>query len=200
MIPLPSSTRRGLTNYASNGSSDRDSRRDPLHETLCNMKRSFQQTAAFSLIEVTLALGIAAFCLITVFALLPVALKTQQASIQQTTANTIISQIVADLGAALRLPPGQSKQFQLHGRWARSLHPDTLCFAKDGTFITNSTNTPCTDVFIAVVTYLEPPTETTALADITVAWPAAAVAFDGNGQPDFSNAAGKVETFAAINR
>src|SRR6266542_300708 len=170
------------------------------NDSLAKMRDTARKRAAFSLVEVTLALGIAALCLVTVFALLPVALKTQQASIQQTTANTIISQIVADLGAALRLPPGQSKQFQLHGRWARSLHPDTLCFAKDGTFITSSTNTPCTDVFIAVVTYLEPPTETTALADFTVAWPAAAVAFDGNGQPDFSNAAGKVETFAAINR
>ncbi len=168
--------------------------------SLTKIKHAVRKRAAFSLVEVTLALGIAAFCLLTVFALLPVALKTQQASIQQTTANTIISQIVADLGAALRLPPGQSKQFNLHGRWARALHPDTLCFAKDGTFITNSTNQGCTDVFIAVVTYLEPPTETTALADITVGWPAAAVAFDGNGQPDFSKAAGKVETFAAINR
>ncbi len=136
------------------------------------------------------------------FALLPVALKTQQAGIQQTTANTIASQIVADLGADLRLPPGQqSKQFNLHGRWARELHPDTLCFAKDGTFVPNSTNQSCSDVFIAVVTYLEPPTETTSLADITVAWPAGAVRIDpGTGQPDFSNAAGKVETFAAINR
>jgi uncharacterized protein (TIGR02598 family) len=170
------------------------------NDSLAKMKHTEFKRAAFSLVEVTLALGIAAFCLLTVFALLPVALKTQQASIQQTTANTIISQIVADLGAALRLPPGQSKQFKLHGRWARELHPDTLCFAKDGTFVTNSTNAQCTDVFVAVVTYLEPPTETTALADITVAWPAAAVAFDASGQPDFSNAAGKVETFAAINR
>jgi len=165
------------------------------------MKRSVRGLAAFSLVEVTLALGIAAFCLVTVFALLPVALKTQQASIQQTTANTICSQIVADLSAALRLPPGQqSKQFNLHGHWARALHPDTLCFAKDGTFVPGSTDQPCTDVFVAVVTYLEPPTETTSLADITVAWPAAAVRFDANGNPNFSNAAGKVETFAAINR
>jgi uncharacterized protein (TIGR02598 family) len=165
------------------------------------LKRALPETAAFSLVEVTLALGIAAFCLITVFALVPVALKTQQASIQQTTANTIISQIVADLGAALRLPPGQqSKQFNLHGHWAHLLHPDTLCFAKDGTFDTNSTNQSCTDVFVAVITYLEPPDTTTSLADITVAWPAAAVTFDANGHPDFSKAAGKVESFAAINR
>jgi uncharacterized protein (TIGR02598 family) len=159
------------------------------------------KAAAFSLVEVTLALGIAAFCLVTVFALLPVALKTQQASIQQTTANTICSQIVADLSAALRLPPGQqSKQFKLHGRWAQAQHPDTLCFAKDGAFVPNSTNQSCSDVFIAVITYLQPPTETTSLADITVAWPAAAVTFDANGRPNLSNAAGKVETFAAINR
>ena len=168
---------------------------------LSNMKRHLHETAAFSLVEVTLALGIAAFCLITVMALLPVTLKTQQASIQQTTANTICSQIVADLSADMRLPPGQmSKQFNLHGHWAAQLHPDTLCFGKDGTFVPNSTNQLCTNVFVAVVTYLEPPTETTALADITVAWPAGAIQFDANGQPNFSNAAGQVETFAAINR
>jgi len=158
------------------------------------------KAAAFSLVEVTLALGIAAFCLITVFALLPVALKTQQASIQQTTANTISSQIIADLSAALRLPPGQqSKQFNLHGHWAQALHPDIIYFTKDGTYIhPGSTES---QVFMAAVTYLEPPTETTSLADITVGWPAPGIPIDaGSGQPDFSKAAGKVEAFAAVNR
>ena len=161
------------------------------------LKRSPQETAAFSLVEVTLALGIAAFCLITVFALLPVTLKTQQASIQQTTGNTILSQIVADLSAALRLPPGQqSKQFNLNGHWAAQGTPDVLYFAKDGTFIpgsTNSTTVPPTAVFRAVVTYLSPPTETTSLADINVTWPAQV-------DPASGVPAGKVETFAAINR
>jgi uncharacterized protein (TIGR02598 family) len=164
------------------------------------IKPSVRETAAFSLVEVTLALGIAAFCLVTVFALLPVALKTQQASIQQTTANTIASQIVADLSSALRLPPGQqSKQFNLHGRWAQAQHPDIIYFTKDGTYIhPGSTES---QVFVAAVTYLEPPTETTSLADITVGWPAPGIPIDlGSGQPDFSKAAGKVEAFAAINR
>src|SRR5436309_13461651 len=141
------------------------------------LKRSFRDTAAFSLVEVTLALGIAAFCLITVFALLPVALKTQQASTQQTTANTICSQIVADLSAALRLPPGQqSKQFNLHGHWAQALHPDIIYFTKDGTYIHSGSTEP--QVFMAAVTYLEPPTETTSLADITVGWPALGIPID----------------------
>ena len=164
------------------------------------LKGSLPKAAAFSLIEVTLALGIAAFSLLTLFALLPVALKTQQASIQQTTANTICSQIVADLSAALRLPPGQqSKQFNLHGHWAQALHPDIIYFTKDGTFIhPGSTES---QVFMAAVTYLEPPDETTSLADITVGWPAPGIPIDQtSGQPDFSKGAGKVETFAAINR
>jgi uncharacterized protein (TIGR02598 family) len=165
-----------------------------------NMKRSLLETSAFSLVEVTLALGVAAFCLIAVLGLLPTTLKTQQASIEQTTANTISSQIVADLSAALRLPPGlRSKLFNLHGHWARELHPEVIYFTKDGTFITNSSNEP--KVFMAVVTYLEPPTETTSLADVIVAWPADALSIDSDtGQVDFSKAAGKVETFAAINR
>jgi uncharacterized protein (TIGR02598 family) len=162
------------------------------------LKRPLPETAAFSLVEVTLALGVAAFCLITVFALLPVALKTQQTSTQQTTANTIMSQIFADLSADLRLPPGQqSKQFNLHGHWAQAQTPDVLYFAKDGTFVPGSTNqptAPATAVFRAIVTYLRPPVETTSLADITVSWPAQVDPLAG-GVP-----AGQVETFAAINR
>jgi uncharacterized protein (TIGR02598 family) len=162
------------------------------------LKHSLPKTAALSLVEVTLAMGIAAFCLITVFALLPVTLKTQQAGIQQTTANTICSQIVADLSAAQRLPPGQmSKQFNLHGHWAAQGTPDVLYFTKDGTFVpgsTNQTTAPATAVFRAIITYLQPPVETTSLADITVSWPAPVDPLAG-GVP-----AGQVETFAAINR
>jgi uncharacterized protein (TIGR02598 family) len=156
------------------------------------MKRSLH-AAGFSLVEVTLALGVAAFCLITVFGLIPVALMTQQASVRQTAAAAIISQIVADLRAAMRLPPGQqSKQFSLTGHWAAMASPDQLYFTTDGTFITGSTNqqtAPTNAVFAAAVTYLKPPTETTSLADITVTWPAQAAV-----------PTGKVETFAAINR
>src|SRR5947207_2621563 len=161
------------------------------------LKASSPKIAAFSLVEVTLALGIAAFCLITVFALLPVTLKTQQASIQQTTGNTILSQIVADLSAALRLPPGQqSKQFNLNGHWAAQGTPDILYFAKDGTFMpgsTNQTNPPAGSVFRATVTYLQPPVETTSLADITVTWPAQVNPSTGGVQ------AGKVKPFPPIN-
>jgi uncharacterized protein (TIGR02598 family) len=161
------------------------------------MKPFLKPASAFSLVEITLALGVAAFALIAILGMLPAGLKTQQASVRETTANAIISAVVADLGAAVRLPPGQqSKQFSLKGHWAAAATPDQLYFMTDGTFITGSTNqqtAPTNSVFRATVTYLKPPTETTSLADITVSWPAQV-------DPTTGVPAGSVETFAAINR
>ncbi|MBX6325116.1 MAG: hypothetical protein IRY93_03655 [Chthoniobacterales bacterium] len=162
------------------------------------MKRSLSETEGFSLIELTFAIGLTAFCLLTLFAMLPLALKIQQASIQQSTASAICSHIAADLSAALRLPPGvRSKQFNLRARWTESETADVLYFAKDGTFLPGSTNArevPADAVFRATVTYLRPSTETTSLADISITWPAKVDPAAG-GVPS-----GKVGTFAAINR
>ena len=62
------------------------------------MKRQF--TSAFSLIELTLALGVAAFCLIAVFGLVPVAALTNRNATSQTAATNIMAAVVADLRAA----------------------------------------------------------------------------------------------------
>jgi len=51
---------------------------------------------AFSLIEVTLALGIAAFCLLTVFGLLPLGLNSSQNAAEQTTVAGIATAISSD--------------------------------------------------------------------------------------------------------
>lgn len=63
------------------------------------MKRTPPGNAAFSLAEVTLALAISAFCLIAIFGLLPVGMKSNEAAIEQTAANGIISAVAADLRA-----------------------------------------------------------------------------------------------------
>ncbi len=162
------------------------------------MKRSLHATAAFSLVEITLAMGVAAFCLIAVLGMLPVGLKTQQAGVQQTTASAIISQIVTDLRADVRLPPGQASKeqdqgFALHNHWAAVATPDTLYFTNEGkqTGTVNSA-APTDAVFRATITYIFPPTTTTSLADITISWPAT--------QSDLTKVAGSVETFVAVNR
>src|SRR6202040_4165501 len=56
-------------------------------------------SAGFSLVEVTLALGVASFCLIAVFALLPASLSVNRSTVQQTTDTTWARLIAADLRA-----------------------------------------------------------------------------------------------------
>src|SRR5215475_14182771 len=111
-----------------------------------SMKARSSQTAGFSLVEVTLALGVAAIGLLALLALLPVASKTQQSSVQQTMANQIISQISSILRADVSLPPGQANKVcpdppdpnqpcnwtDLHGHWLQMAAPDTMYFTIEG--------------------------------------------------------------------
>ena len=174
------------------------------------MKHSSHKAAAFSLVEITLAIGVAALALLVLLGLLPASLKTQQSSIQQTTANQIISQTYSFLRADVRLPPGQYKQVcpnppdpnqpcqwdNLHGHWANVGTPDTLFFTNGAKQTGNvSQSPPPTDaVFRAKITYRLPPSATTSVADSTVTWPAP-VDPDQGGIP-----AGSVTTTIAVNR
>jgi uncharacterized protein (TIGR02598 family) len=177
----------------------------PLYEDLKNMKRSLHGTAGFSLVEVTLAIGVAAFCLITVFALIPVASSVQQASIQQTTANAIMTEILGDLRADVRLPPGQAQKetvsgFGLHGHWLLVSQPDTIFFTNEAVYMnppgpqSGDPAAPAGAIFRAKINYLFPPSASTAVAKVFVSWPAQAIP-GGSPAP-----AGKVETFIAVNR
>ena len=175
------------------------------YQNVRDLKATGSQSAGFSLVEVTLALGVAAFCLIAVLGLLPTSLKTQQTSIQQTTANQIISTIFSDLRADIRLPPGLESKVcgneppcawgDLHGHWHDTATPFTLYFTNEGKQTGALNGTPPTDaVFRATITYRFPPSETTTLADVRVTWPAQ-VDPDLGGVP-----AGSVTSLIAINR
>ena len=158
--------------------------------------------SAFSLVEIVIALGVAAFAFVAVLGMLPVGLKTQQASVQQTTANAILSQIIDALRADVRLPPGLASKAEgewsnLHGHWAAVAVPDNMFFTIDadqtGSVTQGSPPTaPAAAVYRATITYLAPPTVTTSIAKITVSWPAA--------QSDLTQVAGSVSMFAAVNR
>jgi uncharacterized protein (TIGR02598 family) len=56
-------------------------------------------TSAFSLVELTLALGIAAFCLIAVLGLMPVGVRANRNATSQTAATNIMAAVIADLRA-----------------------------------------------------------------------------------------------------
>ena len=184
------------------------SRRTTL-DSLPQVKRNWRLPAAFSLVEVTLALGVAAICLVTMLGLLPASLRTQQSSIQQTRANQIISQISSVLRADVSLPPGQANKVcpdppdpnepcdwgSLHGHWLLVSAPDTMYFTNEGRQTGNVNGSPPADaVFRAKITYRFPPSDTTSLADIAVSWPAAVDPGNG-GVP-----AGYIITTLAVNR
>ena len=162
------------------------------------MKRRSRAWSAFSLAEVTLALGVAALAFIAILGMVPVGLKVQQASATQTKANAVMSAVIDDLRADVRLPPGQATKAQgewanLHGHWRAVSVPDTLYFTNDADQ-TGTVNgaAPADAVFRATITYLFPPTATTSIAKITVSWPAA--------QSDLTKVAGSIDMFAAVNR
>ncbi|MEZ0258039.1 MAG: hypothetical protein ACAI37_22360 [Chthoniobacter sp.] len=70
------------------------------------MKIRLKSQQAFSLVEVALALGIAAIALVAIVGLIPVGLNSNQASSEQTAAAGLAAGIVADLQAApLAIPP-----------------------------------------------------------------------------------------------
>ena len=168
------------------------------------MRPPLRKTAGFSLVEVTLALGVAAICLITLLGLLPAGVKTQQTSIQQTTANHIISQVFSFLRADVRLPPGQLNKVCgdnnncdwgiLSTHWRNRALPDTLYFTNDAKQVGLNGTPPANAVFRAKIAYRTPPTETTALATVRVSWPAP-VDPDNGGVP-----AGSVMATIAVNR
>src|SRR5438309_8452298 len=142
-----------------------------------------RKNPAFSLVEVTLALGVAAFCLIAVFGLMPIGVQTNRNATSQTKATNIMAAIVADLRATpLTTPPGgatTSLQYQIPipanpvGS-ATSVPP--LFFAEDGTFSTSIQAQSRYQVNIIFRPTSSNPNGSNAhlptLADVKLTWPA----------------------------
>ena len=92
------------------------------------MKFGLRRLHAFSLVELTLALGIAAFCLIAVFGLVPVGVQTNRNATSQTTATNILSSVVSDIRAS---PKGgtDTAKYQIRRSKGNSC---TVCFDGQG--------------------------------------------------------------------
>jgi uncharacterized protein (TIGR02598 family) len=144
------------------------------------MKRPLSETAAFSLVEVTLALGIAAFCLIAVFGLMPVGVQTNRNATSQTAATGIMAAVNADLRAT---QGSTSAQYGIQFGTAKTLYFNgagqfTTLLATDSRYQLN-------------VTWNSSGFTGLRYADVKVTWPAAATS---------ANASGSVEMFAAFDR
>jgi uncharacterized protein (TIGR02598 family) len=135
--------------------------------------------SAFSLIELTLAIGIAAFCLLAVMGLIPIAVQTNRNATSQTAATNIVASVIADMRATTA---ATSPQYGITFGTAKTLYFDSA-----GQF---TISLGANSRYRARVTF---PTSPTGLsyADIRVTWPA---------DPTTTTPSGSVEMFAAFDR
>jgi uncharacterized protein (TIGR02598 family) len=156
------------------------------------MKRRFSRNA-FSLVEVTIALGIAAFSLIAVFGLLPTGVTSNKATIEQTAAVNLLSAICADLRAtpatsaassqfAIAIPAAGETPTPVGG-------PVVKFFNERGMTVATSASARC-----LLNIWITPPaagSKQATTARLLLTWPA---------QATIANALGSVETVVALDR
>lgn len=107
-------------------------------------KHSFR--FGFSLVEVTLALGIAAFCLVAIFGLLPVGLNSNRAAIEQTAAAGVAQAIIADLRATQNSNPSTatSKLFYIPVPAVSASKTMTTIYLREDGSVAQAGNPPTT--------------------------------------------------------
>lgn len=140
---------------------------------------------AFSLVEVTLALGVAALSLIAIFGLLPVGMSTDRHAIGQSIAMDILSAVSADLRGT---PNTSTTSTQFNIPFGAST---TLFFDETG----NITAAVTRAIYRLTVAF--PPNvagmNAATFVDLKITWPAAL-------DPATSTPAGSVEAFGAFDR
>jgi uncharacterized protein (TIGR02598 family) len=163
-------------------------------------------TSGFSLVELTLALGIAAFCFIAVIGIIPVGVQTNRNATSQTAATNIMAAVVTDLRATQKTKFGSARlgitipSDHTSGA-ASNCQPCAQCW-------NNQTQTKYFDDAAKVVasasaryrvtmTLVQNPSATTTTGalfyDIRTTWPAAA-------DPCATTPSGSVEMLAAFDR
>ena len=163
-------------------------------------------TSAFSLVEVTFALGVAAFCLIAVFGLIPVGVQTNRNATSQTAAASIMAAVVADVRAT---PQGvaASREFNITIPSDASTGVDNTCqrcancwvaqtqtlYLDSAGQVTTSANGRYRVTFTHVKNSSATATAGAVFAALNVTWPAAA-------DPCATTPGGSVEVFAAFDR
>lgn len=156
--------------------------------------------SAFSLVEVTLALGVAAFCLLALFGLLPIGVKADRQAIAQSTATDILSSVYSDLKATpvtsnCQRSCGVSEQFKIDFAGPKPpAKSQTLYFDGNG-ILTTDTSTSNPAVYRLTISLPDNGTATNkgaTFVDLKLTWPALV-------DPAVTPADG-VETLAAFDR
>ena len=130
--------------------------------------RRLNFTAAFSLVELTLALGVAGFCLIAIFALMPVGVQTNRNATSQTAAANILSSVVSDIRAS---PKGHTNSAKYGIRRSKG-NTTTLYFDGQGQFTTSLGANSRYRLYAKIYPVVAQPPYLVTYAYLKVTWPA----------------------------
>lgn len=158
-----------------------------------------QTSAAFSLLEVTIALGLGAFCLLAILGLLQTGLTSEKATLGQTAASNILSTVFSDI---ISTPANlsTSRIFHIPLDTPSSTSPRTIYFSEAAKPTGAIGAAPTADSQYRVSIGITPAPSTAKAATtarILVTWPAAADPLP-NQWP--AKASGAVEVVTALDR
>ena len=167
------------------------------------MKKRNHYSSGFSLVEVTLALGVVVFCLVPVLGLLAVGVNTTHVSTSQTVATNILNAVASDIestpnitasytpasarGSVAEASPIYGITLPASGT-AASATPTTIYIGDDG----QTTTSAASAIYqLNVWTSGSTTTQQETLVRLLITWPAAA---------SYKQPQGFVENVLAINR
>jgi uncharacterized protein (TIGR02598 family) len=159
----------------------------------------------FTLVEVALALGVAAFALVAIIGLLPVGLQSNQSSLERTAAAALAANLVADLRAtAVEIPATAQESPRYHiplPATGNATH--TLFLRADGSAAgpINANADPQKDPRYRVTLVISGPTSaaqpTATTVRLWITWPALADQIANTSPAKYS---GAYEIITALNR
>jgi len=159
--------------------------------------------SGFTLVEVTLSLGIASFAMVAIYGLLPVGINNNQAAFSQSAAASIASGIVSDLRVSGTSNISKVFGFNIpQGGSSQSIGPQTLYFDESLSVsgsvgsapLKSGSSTPLYRVSVYFGTY---PGRASTLARIFITWPALA---DQDPKIAAQHYAGAFETVTTLDR
>jgi uncharacterized protein (TIGR02598 family) len=160
-------------------------------------RRPLSQCSAFSLVEVALALGIAAFCLVALMGMLPVGLTSSQSATAQTGAASLLTAVAADLRDTplpSASPSTVNSPYFLIPVPKPTTGTSTTFYVDDGSNFSSTLSSLSNSRYRVTVTYLSSPTSGTVystLEQVIVSWPP---------QASVTRASGNVEGIVDLNR
>jgi len=160
------------------------------------MKKRNRSTLGFSLVEVTLALGMVVFCLVIIMGLLALGITSTQVSAVQTSATNILTAVVSDLESTQNPLPknGTSQKSPLYqivlpaAGTTASATPTTIYIGEDGQVVPSSSGALYR---LSVWTTGSTTTQQETLVRLLISWPAPS---------PYTAAQGSLDNVIAINR